>query len=174
MSNYQNAPKLTFLLMILFGISCSYTKTEKVVQDVSGEVSIIGITQNRNMTEYDKGGHFYCNRWYRTANNDGKLGEKKVCDFISQHLIQKKRGYIRISCNGIDMSNTFHIFVEPNEENDWKVIARNIFNHMETEGTYGQVTDSEFVSVECNEDKSKKGEWKIVFISKDGARNYIM
>ena len=174
MSNYQSASKLIFLMMILFSISCSSIEIERVIQSDSGEITTDGITQNRNMTQYEQGGHFYCNRWYRTDMNEGKLGEKKVCDFISQHLTEKKRGYIRISCNGVDMSNTFHIFVEPNEKNEWEVITRNIFNHTEKDDNYGQATSLEFISVECSEDKSKKGDWKIVFLSKDGRKNYIM
>jgi hypothetical protein len=157
---------LIFLLTVLALTSCKTETISDVTYGINTGLTSKNITQGRNMIDYDQGGHFYCRTRFSGAfgnEKDELEGEKKVRDFIWEHLADKKRGYIQISCPGVDTGNTTHYFIEPNEKGEWNVIGRNIYKSSDDKTT---LKDSVFNSIERAESKDNKG-WQIVLKSAD-------
>lgn len=157
---------LTFLLIVFALSSCKNDLDSDVIYGINSGLTTKNITQSRNMAYYEQGGHFYCSTRFSGAfgNETDKLeGEKKVRDFIWQHLTEKKRGYIRLSCPGTDTGNTTHYFIEPNEKGEWNVIGRNIY---QSSNNKTSLKDNIFNSFERTESKDNK-DWQIVLKSAD-------
>lgn len=156
MKALQKFVKMLFLSVILFSVSCS-----SVYQGKDNEWTTAHITQGRDMTQYEQGGHFWCSTRPYGNEEDRLHGEKKVRDFIWQHWTEKKRGYIKMTCGQTDTSETTHYFVEPDDKGAWITERRNIFSKSENDKT---ITD-DFVTVEHS--KVDDINWKILF-KKDG------
>ncbi len=158
---------LTFSMLVFVFASCKTDSASEVFFDADGALTTKNITQNRDMTQYKQGGHFYCRtRSTRIFGNEkDKLeGEKKVRDFIWEHLIEKKRGYIRLSCPGTDTSNTTHYFIESNENGERNVARRNIFQASDNKITRNESFLNSFERVENKE----TGDWFLVSKSANG------
>lgn len=97
------------------------TKTE-VTATETGELTSRDILQKRDISRYDQGGHFDCHGW--TKEPKDVCDEKRVRDFIWQHWTDKKPGYIRITYGSVDARSTSHIFIEPNDKNEWHISWR--------------------------------------------------
>lgn len=126
--------KIVLVVSILFLPLCATaqdvltTKTE-VTATKSGELTSKNILENRDISQYDQGGHFDCHGWTPKEASD-PCDEKKVRDFIWQHWSEKKRGYIRITYGSVDARSTSHIFIEPNEKGEWYIAWRIARSHM--------------------------------------------
>lgn len=163
---------LTFLLFVFSFTNCksdsaSSNSAPDVFFDDNGALTTKDITQNQNLAGYDQGGHFYCRtRFSGKFGNEKDIleGEKKVRDFVWQHLTEKRLGYIQLFCPGVDTTNTSHYFIEPNEKDKWNVIE--IHFHL---ASSGEITRNEIVfnSFERIENKDI-GDWFLVFKSTDG------
>jgi hypothetical protein len=158
---------LTFFLLVFVFASCKTNQTAEVFQDKDRAWTTKDITQNRDLTQYEQGGLF----WGRTrfggtfGNEKDKLeGEKKVRDFIWQHWIEKKRGYIKFNFANTDTSSTTHYFIEPNEKGDWIIVRKTIFQL--SDGKFEQNEDA-LNSVERLENKAN-GDWFLVSKSSNG------
>jgi hypothetical protein len=153
-------PKFIFLSVILFNFSCSV-----VFQGKDNEWTTVNITQNRDMSQYEEGGHFWCrNRPYGNFG-DIKRGEKKVRDFIWQHWTEKKRGYIKFTCGYTDTSRTIHYFIEPNEKGEWNIARRDIFQNLENEKT---MMNDVLISIERIETENNNSDWTLISRNKTG------
>ncbi len=158
--SYEISSK-SFFSLVLFSFSCS---SPEIFQGNDREWTTKDITQNRDIKQYDQGGHFWC-RWRPYGNEEDRLnGEKKVRDFIWQHSIEKKRGYIKLSCGGIDTSSTTHYFIEPNEKGELNVVRRLISRQSDDRF----IRKDEELSVERVENERDKSNWSLVYKSKDG------
>ena len=155
----QALPKIIFLFVILFNVSCSPVFKGKDNEWTTGD-----ITQNREMSEYEQGGHFWCSTRPYGNEEDRINGEKKVRNFIWKHWTEKKRGYIKMTCGQTDTSQTIHYFIELDEKGKWSIARRNIFNNLQNEKT---ITD-DFVTVERAEAKNEEDYWKLIFKAKNG------
>lgn len=146
--------KYIFLVTVLFNLSCS-----RVYQGEDREWTAINITQFRDMSQYEQGGHFWC-RLRPWGNEQDELnGEKKVRDFVWQHLAEKKRGYIKFSCGYTDTSRTIHYFIEPDKNDVWNVFQRDVFQHSNDEKT---ITDN-LVKVERQDTEFESNNWQLIF-----------
>ena len=125
--------KIILVIYILFLPLCTNaqdvltTKTEITFTE-TGELTSKDITQNRDMAQYDKGGHFDCHGWDKEPKD--VCDEKKVRNFIWQHWTEKKRGYIRVTYGSVDARSTSHIFIEPDEKGEWYIARRIARSHM--------------------------------------------
>jgi len=142
-------------------LSCP--SSPEIFQGNNREWTTKDITQKRDINQYNEGGHFWCSLRPWGNEEDRLTGEKKVRDFIWQHWMEKKRGYIKLSCASVDTSNTYHYFIEPDKNGNWSVVIRVIFqNSNETFGRVDNVT-----SIERVEDTREKGDWRLNFKTND-------
>lgn len=164
---------LILLIVAFVFMGCGVGKNHEINQnsdvffDNDWALTAKDIAQNRNLQDYNQGSHFYCrSRFSGSFGNDpDKLdGEKKVRDFIWQHWIEKKRGYIRISCPGTDVRNTAHYFIEPDANGEWNIVKRYIFQASDDKITR---TDTVLKLTERLENK-EKGYWYLVLKSSNG------
>lgn len=124
------------------------------------------VTQDRDIAQYDQGGHFICCR--ATDETGIKIEEKTVRDFIWQHWVENKKGYIKLSYIGADNSNTTHYFIEPNENNEWTVNWKVISEHSLPE--YTQPIKEGFGTIEKINSLKRKGDWELHFKPISGNR----
>jgi len=164
MKNFQIFVKVLVYSMMLWCFSCSFKPT--IYKSNDNALTVRNVTQERDISLYEQGGHFYCNEWNKKSA--GENDEKTVCDFILKHLNEKKRGYIKISCHGTDLNNTNHIFVEPDENGEWNIAKRTVMEHAMEE--YSNVTDSQYRSVECRENYYENIKWTLFYVSKEGKK----
>ena len=152
----MNIFSAAFLIFVFIFAGCEpkQNRSESFF-DEDGALTVKDITQNREMQQYAQGGNCWCrSRFTGTFGNDPDRleGEKKVRDFIWQHWVEKKRGYIKLSCAGTDVSNTTHYFIEPNEKGEWNIIGRYIFRASDDKITRD---DSVYNLIERVENKEK-------------------
>jgi len=169
--------KFIFLFSTIFILSCSASEqtleiknfdqiensdnqSEKTKAEIitlkNDELITKNLLQNRDLSLYLQGGHF---GWKENQSKN----EKTVRDFIWQCWNEKKRGYIRITYNSLEgMISTSHIFIEPKENENWRVIWRIV----RSENVIDDVP--EINTVERVENKPKKGEWALIFIHETG------
>lgn len=173
MITLRSALKLTLLLIALIIGSCSFSNKNQNSQDKSknqssqdkfGEVTTENIIEERNIKNYNQGGHFYCKHSFNEKMNPDQLGEKKVCDFVNEHLKAKRLGYIRITCNGADVTNTFHIFIKPNRAGQWKIFQRMASFRTDGLETENEILPTEYDSLGCKKNTNSDIEtWDMIY-----------
>lgn len=169
--------KFIFLFSTIFILSCSASEqtleiknfdqienSNKKSEETKAEVITLkndelvtkDILQNRDLSLYLQGGHF---GW---KDNQSKK-EKTVRDFIWQCWNEKKHGYICITYQSLEgFLSTSHIFIEPKENGDWRMIWRIV----RSENLINDVP--EITAVERVENKPKKGEWALILKDETG------
>ncbi len=147
-------------------MSCKTDQSE-VFLDKDNGWTTKSITQNRDMTQYEQRGHFWCSRIPFGNEQDRFNGEKQVRDFIWRNWSEKKRGYIKISCGGTDTSNTIHYFIEPNEKEEWIIKIIGIYKHAMPKHDNMPIQFSIAVTVENAKDKNKSDNEIIILKSAD-------
>ena len=162
---------LAFLLLVFIFASCEKTQSSKetseVFLDKEGILKSSNLTQDQNMSEYDKGGHFWCRTRIsgKFGNENDRLeGEKKVRDFIWQHWTEKKLGYIILSCPDTDTQNTSHYFIEPDEKGIWKITEKHFYQSSNDKFI---ANESVFYALERVENK-EKGDWYLIVKTSNG------
>lgn len=95
------------------------TTDVQIIEQDTGEMSIEGIFQDRDITVYRQGGYFDCRN---SGSRD--CGGQRIRDFVWECWTKRQRGYIRSGWSGIDVGGTTHIFIEPNEIAGWTVTLR--------------------------------------------------
>jgi hypothetical protein len=82
------------------------------------------ILQGRNLALYEDGGKFLAalRQPIKTAQME------KLRSFILQHWKQHRRGYVRVTFAGIDSLAESHIFIEPYDAGNWRIIWREIYH----------------------------------------------
>ena len=131
-------------------------KSTKVENEITDE----DIFRGRDMSQYNKGSTSNCNSY--------NCVERKMRSFIWEHWKNKKRGYITHHIQGIDVSFTDHVFIEPSESGDWKISWR--MERHQVSDTFEHFID-DFVGINSVEKvltNSKKERWKLEFKNKDG------
>jgi hypothetical protein len=96
-----------------------------------GALTTSSITQQRDLTLYDDGGHTNCRVGlvrYR-GETDRDFGAElcqlsKLRDFVWEHWQSHKRGYVRVSFDSVDAVSTAHLFIEPGSDGKWHVAWR--------------------------------------------------
>ena len=79
-------------------------------------------------------------------------------------MIEKKRGYIRLSCPGTDTSNTTHYFIESNEKGEWNIVRRHIFRASDDKITQNE----DFLNAVERVENKENGDWFLVSKSANG------
>jgi hypothetical protein len=139
----------------------------EVVSGKGSELTTEGLTQNRDMSQYDQGGHFDCAGGFGKDSFHIGCNENKIRDFVWQHWAKRKRGYIRITYHSEDARSTFHIFIEPNDNGEWNVVWR-IARWHTIQKYNNKIDDIWGITVEQVKDKPKKGSWAIIFKNSSG------
>jgi len=124
------------LLIIIFWIparaqSSRSSKTDRV-REINvrylqfgdfGEVSIPKMLGKRNLSKYRQGGH-YDFRTYLTRTKRGKNDRNELINFVFDNWTNRRLAYARYSFNTPDAGGTFHLFIEPDKEQNWTVLCR--------------------------------------------------
>lgn len=84
------------------------------ITKITGEITDDDIFQGRDISLYEITDTSKCGNY--------KCIERKMRNFIWEHWKNKKRGYIKHKLQGIDVSFTEHIFIEPDSQENWRVI----------------------------------------------------
>ena len=188
MNTFQTFLKTIILFMILFDFACSSTNknienqnsevtkveslppTSPAINDidllpdsslakleVSKEITNEDIFQGRDMSQYKKENTSNC--------NSHKCVQSKVRRFIWEHWQNKESGYIENELQGIDVSITDYIFIEPDEAGKWRVIwkvVRRQYPNNDIEEL------AEVNVVEQVKSEFGKNSWKLVFKDEQG------
>ena len=193
MYNFQIISKIIFLSVILLTFSCSsinkssanqnleVTKVEPLApisaavqeSDLSTipiptaaanlqarkKITYEDIFQERDMSQYDKTDTSKCNSY--------KCAERQMRVFIWEHWKNKKRGYIAHKVNGIDITFTDHIFIEPNENEEWQISWR-VERHQYSGIDEVLIDTVEANSIEQVKTKYGRNSSELVFKDKNG------
>lgn len=192
MKTFQHSAKIICFSVILFGLSslafgqntlfeneavlASETVQDGEVEETKAEViwrknaelTTKGITQNRDMRQYEQGGYFDCRGWAPKGETRGECSEIKIQNFIWQNWASKKRAYIRVTHNSVDATSTSHIFIEPDKNGEWRIAWRIVRAHAIPELNNLIHDILSIVSVEQIKDKPVKGLWALAFKNKSG------
>jgi len=182
-----NRHSSTWLLALLLGLFCglvahaqhrnkpqkhvSLGKPVEILVARDGAFTTSGITDHRDLTAYDDGGHFDCRRYTNDSAKDQANAETRISyslndarNFIWKHWQDKtRRGYLRISMNSVDASSTSHIFIEPDAKGDWRVVWRIVQNHALLR--HGLLND--VPTIRSIEQESSGSSYILVFMSAD-------
>lgn len=156
------ASTILLFASILLAFSCSQKLDTFLTDD--GTVTSNGVTQHRDMSQYEQAGNFY-SKWH---GPDTENGEKTVRDFIWRHWIEKNQGYIKMTSVGVDTRETTHFFIEPDENGRWQIARRVLYFHYDPEYNNVRTTD-DIVTVDRNDSTAEDRDWQIVFKFKDGS-----
>ncbi len=144
------------------------TKVE-VISGENNELTTKDLTQNRDLNQYDQGGHFDCRGLIAKNESRVQCNENKIRDFIWQHWTKKKRGYIRVTYNSVDATSTSHIFIEPNEKSEWQITWKIARLHAMPKYNSLLTDILGITSVERIKDEPEKGKWALMFKNKSGS-----
>lgn len=78
---------------------------------------------NRDLTQYDFGGHVE-NCEQKEENKSCFANREEARKFIEDHFKSRRRGYVIIDGASHDLPPTAHFFIEPNETGDWEIRVR--------------------------------------------------
>ena len=129
------------------------------------ELTAPEITQGRDLSAYDAGGHLDCGR---AAHQELFARVQCVAEarsFISEHWRQRRRGYIRLSQDSVDARATAHIFIEPDPDGVWRIAWRMAYAGIQRETGLRDLPDTyqlTLVKAEAPEDGT------LVFRGADG------
>lgn len=98
-----------------------FTNPNKTITTIKGEITDEMILQGRDLSIYDKADTDKC--------DNQTCRDKKIREFVWQHWVNKKRGYISSGWQGIDLSVTTHIIIESNKQGEWIISWKVATNH---------------------------------------------
>jgi hypothetical protein len=110
------------------------SKANDVVRKGS-EYTAADIAQGRDLSLYDKGGHFLA-----SGSN-----LPKIRAFIWRHWHNKQRGYIRVTVSGADWPATLHFFIEPDRQGAWHIALRVASSHTYPPSEPNRVSDQPII-----------------------------
>ncbi len=111
------------LIFILLLLGCKGSSSSDEVHSNSSEM--VGLAGNRNLSDYDSGGDFSnCAQIPKITMQEcvNKLARGR--EFILNHWAAKRRGFIVFHTATVDWHNDVHIFIEPDEVGNWRVVTR--------------------------------------------------
>ena len=155
MKNFIKFIFLSLIVLAVFSSIFGQNKKSKAIQT--------SILQGRDLTHYAKFNYFDCR--YSLRQND-KCDEEKVREFIEDCWTEKHLCYITITYNGTDSGSTKHIFIEPNQKNQWQIFRRLQRSDIRTKNLIEDLPNA--FSIEKLEAKERKGQWILIFKSKLG------
>ena len=155
MKNFVKVILLFLIVLALFNSIFGQNKKSKLIQT--------SLLQGRDLTHYTQFNYFDCR--FSLRQND-KCDEEKVREFIEDCWTEKHLCYITITYSGIDISNTKHIFIEPNQKDEWQIIRRLERNAVRIKSVIEDLPTA--FSIEKVEYKRQNGEWRLVFKNKLG------
>lgn len=139
------------------------------------------ILETRDLSNYELGRSF-------STCIGVKIKQYKQCEkamdegrnFIFNHLKNKKRGYIIHEWSGVDTMGEFHVFVEPDENENWKAVIRwipprvifswNDYYEIKTEKAFTikrkRITESD--------DRRREGKFYLSFLDKEGEEVFTL
>jgi hypothetical protein len=125
------------------------------------------ITQNRNLFDYERGGRVYdCFNTSSIEFRRCEASRNKARDFILKHWQDKKRAYIIVEFNGVDSFNDYHLFIEPDQAGQWRIVWRKLMSLSHREFT-GNIDVSTALSVTKHQGQTS-GSYYLIFYDKDG------
>ena len=126
------------------------------------------IIQGRNLALYDAGGEFLAALSHPITPEQ----MEKLRSFISEHWKNHRRGYVRVNFAGIDNLEESHIFIEPNNAGDWRIIWRTIHHQGVIPPPPLQLTELPEITAVERAKRSKDywlpGAYVLIFRDKDG------
>jgi len=136
------------------------------------------VTENRDLSAYEKGAEFYNCEDHRLFGSNRKIqqcknDQNKGRDFIWDHWKSKKRGYIVYVAAGYHGETNFHIFIEPDKNGTWHIVQRWIrYNPYIQLNAYIEVASSDAIFIKRKRaitgDDLRKGKFYLSFLDKDG------
>jgi hypothetical protein len=88
------------------------------------ELTAPDIAQGRDLSIYDAGGHLDCGHTAHRELFDRVRCIAEARSFIWEHWRLRRRGYLRLSQDGVDAHATAHIFIEPDSQGVWRIAWR--------------------------------------------------
>lgn len=133
-----------------------FINPSETITTIKGEITDEIILQGRDLSLYDKADTNKCST--QTCR------DKKMREFVWQHWKNKKRGYVFERRQGIDLSVTTHIFIEPNEQGEWIITWKVATNH----AVLGNDISETLGIVSVKQILSKNGRFKLELKNKNG------
>jgi hypothetical protein len=153
-------------------VPASKSSEEHHPQSVTVKSPADRITQDRDLSLYERGGKFGCGGvMLKSEVARCRAAIARARAFIWKHWQEQKRGYVIVSLGSDDAESDSHIFVEPDESGAWHVVRRiqRVFA-MEHSGEIDDVPDID--SIEQRQagkyDVEPAGTVILVFRDRDG------
>lgn len=159
----RNCILLLFITLIFCG--CTHFFDSSAIRGEDGAWTTTNIIQKGQRLDYVFGGHFWC-RTRPDGNEDPLNGERKVRDFIWENFTGKKIGYIKLSCAGIDTSNTTHYFIEPDETDTWNIVRKRVYQNSDM--TFRFENDALFSIERGKSENPDSDDWVLISKAKNG------
>jgi hypothetical protein len=114
---------IAFFSVAVNGQKPSVRDRDPVKINKKGEITNRAILKNYAKFHYEDGGSFRCVivLYAMRPGDEDPCKENRIRDFIWEHYIAKKRGYVRVNYVGVDTGAIEHIFIEPDIRGNWKV-----------------------------------------------------
>lgn len=126
------------------------------------------IAQKLDMHQYTQGGHIDCCQYGSADSLSLKCDMKNVRNFIWQQWTEKRRGYITISGDSVDYQGTQHIFIEPDDKDNWQIISINVRFQAISKPPFFIDKAIYMTSVNRVENNSENNEWTLILKDKSG------
>ncbi len=136
--------------------STRFVNNNEIFTKIDGEITDEMILRGKDLLLYEKSNTNKC----ATRN----CIDRMMREFVWQHWKNKKQGYIFERWQGIDLSVTTHIFIEPNEQDEWIISWKVATNHAVLDN---DITETLGI-VSVKQINSKKGGYKLEFKNKGG------
>jgi hypothetical protein len=110
-NQFQDEDNMCNELVAKIGHTIRVINANETITTINGKITEQVILEGRDLSIYEKADTDQC------GTRD--CMERKMREFIWQHWENKKRGYISRSTQGMDITNSYHIFIEPNDQGEW-------------------------------------------------------
>lgn len=168
--------KLRFVAILIFAVCSfivwnwnSYNKPIPSGYFVTLRPKPETIFQNRDMSMYDFGGRVtscFNGRGFQTK--DCELSSKNQArEFIYKHWRGKKQAYIILEFDG-EGGGEFHVFIEPDKNNDWYIVWRAEFNDFSSNVSNEEMKSLKYKIATKDDYPYKVGTKYLSFLAKDG------
>ena len=142
------------ILLFSFAVSCSRTPpsapiasaTPQPLANPTPSVAKETPTGGRDLSQYAFGGRLGCTHPFPRDSPRCEKSLQQARNFIWKHWQQKTRGYVVVKRATVDAGMNAHIFIEPDERGNWRIVWREELVYAAsvpnaTPGSVGQLTD---------------------------------
>lgn len=135
------------------------------------------IAQGRDLSIYENGGAFHVGEYaivIHVSPEEVANNELQVRRFVWEHWRSQKRGYLMTTYHGVDVANTSHYFIEPNDGGGWRIARRTLYLSA-LPGIKPELYDApDAVIVECSECENEvvNKQSRLILKDKNGRKLY--